>query len=164
MRRFLAFIVLLALPACQTTASPDLERPEADSQQGAVPSNEGNSIVKRKISIVKKQFEYNKIDTPDTVFETPLDIAQYYVGAYPMLVEGRPLVDVKIGRETETAPHLTMLITASGFEVGTVYGEQWRIRIASIAQDKDWRIASAEHRFQCLRADGIPDWSLTPCP
>ncbi len=144
MKRALILFALLALPACQTVAQ--------------------NAIAKRKIVSVEKQFEYNKIETPETIFETPLDIAQYYVGAYPMVVAGRPLVDVKIGRETESAPHLTMLITASGFEVGSNYGEQWRIRIASIAANKDWRIASAEHRFQCLGSDGIPDWSLTPCP
>lgn len=143
MRLALILIVLLIVPACQSAAQ--------------------DGVVKRKIVTVQKQFEYNKIKAPDIIFETPLDIAQYYVGAYPMEIEGRPLVDVKIGRETETAPHLTMLITASGFEVGANYGEQWRIRIASIAEDKNWRIASAEHRFQCLRSDGIPDWSLTPC-
>ncbi len=147
MKRIFILCALLALPACQSAAH-----------------NGQDNVVKRKIVSVKKQFEYNKIETPETIFETPLDIAQYYVGAYPMVLEGRPLVDVKIGRETEIAPHLTMLITASGFEVGSNYGEQWRIRIESIAANKDWRIASVEHRFQCLGRDGIPDWSLTPCP
>lgn len=142
--------LLLALPACQSAAQNQV----AESAGG---------ITTRKIDTVKQEFEYRSIAAPEKIFDTPLGVAQHFVGNFPAAAEGRPLIDLKVGRESESASRLTILITTGGYLDDATYGEQWRIRITAQAQTSMWRVTSAEHRFRCGRS-GVNSWSIEPCP
>jgi len=145
--RLFLLVTVTALPACQTAA-----------QEVAEPAK----VTTRKISTVKQQFQYRTLETPDKIFETPLDIARHYVGAFPYAVIGRPLVDLKIGRESAAAEQLTIIITTTGYPDDSVFGEQWRIRVDPVPAMEQWRVAKAEHRNYC-RSEGGAEWSVSPC-
>ncbi len=104
--------------------------------------------------------DFRMIPAPRRLWESPLAIAQHFLGGHPEGSEGRPELEIRMAKNA--ASQLQLWMTAMGYLDDSVRGEQWRLTISHAGSG--WGVSQAENRFMCQRGPNAGQWVTSPCP